>query len=180
VNLVIGVILGLLLEPVKERLRELSQQRRANREIYDDLGAYLARFVGFMLREKARVKHSAERFDIMFWQDVTLPYLPHFDHYFGREPGVFLRTDNSQGIRNLVQRLRMSGDTYRSPDAVPFAHPDTAVFLAFYADVFAGYSQFANSKESSRRRTIRAFNRHREDDTTPFPFPAKRSAASIL
>lgn len=181
VTLPIGVILGLLAAPVKELVKEhvieRSRRRRANRELYDELGAYLARFAAFKLREEARIKPSAERFDIELWQELTRPYMPHFDYFSGREQqSIFLRMDNPRGIHYLVQWLRFVGSTYRPPDAMPYAHPDPNQFRAFCSDVVSGYTHFLNSKDSSRRRITRVFNRQREDKSIPFPIPAGQTA----
>lgn len=177
INLVIGLLLGLFFEPIRERVVELFRRRRANFELYDELGAYLARFAGFKLREEARVKPSG-RFDIELWQELTRPYMAYFDHFSAREQSVFLRMDNPRGIHNLVQRLRMVGNVYRPADAFPYAHPDSQVIRAFCFDVEAAYTEFANSKGSSRQRIAAAFNRHRETKTAPFPIRAKEGSGA--
>jgi hypothetical protein len=163
VNLVVGFLLGFCVEPVKE----FWKRRQATVHVYRELGAYLARFV--VLREKTNTTGvGGPQFDIMSWQDITRPQVPFFDHFSGREPGVFLWVDNARGVQELVGWLRFVGITYRNTDQMPFQHPDQNVFKAFCHDVLAKFSQFC-SNDSSRKRLIKAFNSHQEAKAIGFP-----------
>lgn len=166
VNLVVGFLLGFLVEPAKE----FWTRKRANDHVYRELGDYLARFV--VWREKTKVTGvGGIQFDNSTWQEITRPRLPFFDHFSGRDPAVFLWVDNSLGIQELVGWLRAVGIAYRNPGQMPFQHPDESVFQAFCHDVQSKFTGFC-SNNSSRRRLIKAFDRHREAKAIGFPIPA--------
>jgi hypothetical protein len=46
-TLLVGLALGMFFEPAKEQLKEYLRRRRANSEIYNDLGQHWARFEKF-------------------------------------------------------------------------------------------------------------------------------------
>lgn len=165
VNLVVGFLLGFLVEPAKE----FWKRRRANVHVYRELGDYLARFV--VLREKTNTTGvGGPEFDIMSWQEITRPRLPFFDHFSGREPAVFLWVNNSLGVQELVGWLRALGMLHRNPDQMPFQHPDQYVFQSFCHDVLSKFTEFC-SNVSSKKHLIKEFNRQRKAKAIGFPIP---------
>jgi hypothetical protein len=161
-TLLLGYILGLLGNPVKKYISESVNVLRAKRDLYDDLGAYLARVEGFKLLDQP---------DYILWMEITRPKAPYFDYYTAKESATLLRTDRTHGIRNLVSMLRALGDAYR-PETAPPEPPDEFRLRTFSHDVIIRYRQLLNAKDLHRRRLRRAYNRHRE--------PISKDAPSLI
>jgi hypothetical protein len=148
----IGFCLGLFGEPIKRWILEKFECQRAKRELYDELGAYLARVEAFTLLSEP---------DPILWIEITRPNVPFFDYYGDKNPAILLRTDRSHGIRNLVRVLRGLGDAYR-PENATTASLEPFRFRAFPNDVFNRYKELLGSKKLDRRSLRKAYKLHRE------------------
>lgn len=162
VSLIIGFLLGLFGEPIRQRIVEKAECSRAKRELYSDLGAYLARVEAFTLLDDP---------DPMLWIEITRPNVPFFDYYNEKRPAIFLRTDKTHGIRNLARVLRALGDTYRPDSATPESL-ESHRFRAFPDDVFKRYRELLNGKKLERKMLCKTFTLHREPiaEHKPLPF----------
>ena len=162
VTLIVGFILGLLGDPIKRSISEKLERRRARRELYDDLGAYLARVEGFKLLGQP---------DPILWLEITRPKLSYFDYYNLNNPATLLRTDKTHAIRNLVGMLRALGNAYRPENAAP-EPPEPFRLRAFPEDVIKRYKELLASKDLDQRWLRRAYNHHRE--------PISKGAPSLI
>jgi hypothetical protein len=151
-TLILGFILGLFGDPVKRLISETFERRRAKYELYDDLGAYLARVEAFKLLGQP---------DYILWIEITRPKSPYFDLYNVKDPATLLRTDRTHGIRNLIGVLRALGDAYR-PEITSPQPPEEFRLRTFPDEVIIRYKQLVESNNLDRRRLRKAYKRHRE------------------
>jgi hypothetical protein len=161
-TLVLGLILGIFVEPLKAGILGFVERRRVRAALYDELGAYLARVEEFkinLFRHKQDGPILGSNY--FLWSEITRPTMPNFDYYNEKEMGVLLRTDKTQGIRRIVARLRAFGMQYRPDDITPAPRADKAIGAEFVQDVVDSYDAFLKPQDLDRRSLIKAYERHR-------------------
>jgi hypothetical protein len=152
ISLVVGFGLGLFGEPIKKWISEKLERQRAKRELYDDLGAYLARVEAFRLLSEP---------DPILWIEITRPNVPFFDYYNEKNPAIFLRTDKTHGVRNLVRVLRGLGNAYRPENGTPESLEPFRL-RTFPDDVIKRYDELLGSKTLDRKALHKAYKHHRQ------------------
>src|SRR5208282_4229693 len=139
----IGFLLALLAEPLKQWIQRGHQSREARRRVYDDLGAYLGRVEALSLLRKL---------NLLLWHEVISPQAPNFDYYVAHEPGVLLRADSDRGVYKLVERLRGLGAAYRDWNPIlPEGGTDDNLPRTFLGDVVCRYEELLNDRILDRR-----------------------------
>jgi hypothetical protein len=154
VTLLIGFLLGLLGDDIKQRIQRHHQSCEARRRVYDDLGAYLGRVEALSL---------LGGLDLLLWNEVISPQAPNFDYYSAHEPGVLLRADTKRGVYKLAERLRALGSAYRSVNPIlPTGQKDDSLPLTFFEDVLYRYRELLDSGFLDRRLLAKACNKQRQ------------------
>lgn len=161
-TLILGFVLGLFADPIKKSISEIFECRKAKRELYDDLGTYLARVEGFKLLGQP---------DAILWIEITRPKAPFFDYYSKGNSVILLRTDKTHGIRNLIRMVRALGEAYRPENAAP-EPPEPFRLRAFPDDVIKRYKELLASKDLDQKWLRRAYEHHRE--------PISKNAPSLI
>ena len=154
VTLLIGFLLALLAEPLKQWIQRRYQSREARQRVYDDLGAYLGRVEALSLLNKL---------DLLLWNEVISPQAPNFDYYTAYEPGVLLRADTDRGIYKLVERLRGLGTAYRDWNPLlPEGGTNDSLPRTFLGDVLYRYEELLKDGSLDRRLLAKACKNRRQ------------------
>jgi hypothetical protein len=153
-TLLIGFLLALLAEPLKQWIQRGYQSREARRRVYDDLGAYLGRVEALSL---------LSRLDLLLWREVISPQAPNFDYYTANEPGVLLRADSDRGVYKLVERLRGLGAAYRDWNPLlPEGGTNDSLPQTFLGDVLDRYQVLLKDGILDRRLLAKACKKRRQ------------------
>jgi hypothetical protein len=173
ITLLVGFLLGLLAEPLKQSVNRWLQGREARRRVYDDLGGYLGRVEALSL---------LHRLDLLLWNEVISVHAPNFDYYIAHEPGVLLRADTDRGVYKLVERLRGLGTAYQDVKPVlPTGGTNDSLPQTFLRDVLSRYQELLSGGSLNRGLLLSACQRRRQpiaNARRPLLIPTVPSAAS--
>jgi hypothetical protein len=130
VCVVLGVVLGLLAEPLKARALRRSELKPARREIYAELAQYLAN-IESANRGLGHHDHSEDARAADFESSkLTCKSPPKFEviqWYKSNRLDLLLHIDSDRGIRMLIEQIAVLHGQANAPASSPFGLPQRVI-----------------------------------------------------